>query len=175
MMLIAIVPAVLIRIPFTRVELDFPKSGDYGLTIPVLLFAISALIAVQLPGPSRKNTISWIIVGVILAATSLAVLASYPNRITWGTRVISWHADMDMFLAVPVIAFGFLVAGLNRIRLAVFAVVVQCLVTALILSRQEWGDWVAPYLVSVSVVVYLLWRMRTLPRPFPRTPSCRTE
>jgi hypothetical protein len=163
LMLMAIVPVVLIRIPFTRVELDFPSSGDYGLTIPVQLFVISALIAVQLPGSDRKNMISWIIVGVIMAATSLAVLASYPNRTTWGTQVIYWRADIEMFLAVPVIAFGFLVAGLNRIRLTVFAGAVQCLVTGLILSKQEWGDWVAPYLVSVPVVVYLLKRASSLP------------
>ena len=174
LMLMAIVPVILMRIPFTRVEIDFPKSGDYGLTIPVLLFAISALIAVQLPGSSRKNKISWIIVGVFMASTSLAVLATYPNRTTWG-KEIYWRPDIEMFLAVPVIAFGFLVAGLNRIRLAVFAVMAQLLVTALILSRQEWGDWLAPYLVSVPVVVYLLKRVSSLPRALPCVPSRRNE
>jgi hypothetical protein len=170
LMLIAIVPVVLTRIPFTLGELDFPRSGDYGLTIPVKLFAISALIAVQLPGSSGKNRISWIIVGGILVATSLAVQATYPNRFTWGTRMISWRADMDMFLAVPVIAFGFLLAGLNRIRLAVLVVAVQGLVTALVLSRKEWADWIAPYLVAVPVAVYLVSRMRPLTEPIAGNP-----
>ena len=102
-------------------------------------------------------------VAVALAGTSLATLASYPHPFTLptalGGRTIAWLADIDMFFAVPLIATaGFLVPGLNRIRLAIIALVVQILVTALVLSRKEWADVMAPYLVSVPVAFYLIRR-----------------
>lgn len=161
--LIAIVPVILVRLPYSRAELGFPRSGDYGVTIPVQLFAISALIAVQLSRMCRKERNPWLIVGVTLAATSLATLVSYPHPFTLpaalGGRTIAWLADLDMFVAVPLLAIaGFLVPGLNRIRLAVFVVAAQLSVTALILSRKEWADLMAPYLVSVPVVFYLICR-----------------
>ena len=162
-LLMAIVPVLLVRLPFTRAELEIPLSGDYGMTIPVHLFAISSLIAVQLSRMCRKGRNPWLIVGVTLAATSLATLASYPHPFTLpaalGGRTIAWHADLDMFLAIPLVAIGgFLVPGMNRIRLTVFVVAAQLLITALILSRKEWADLIAPYLVSVPVLLYLMRR-----------------
>jgi len=161
--LMAIVPVILVRLPYSRAELKFPRSGDYGLTIPVLLFAIAALIAVRLSRICRKDRNRWLIVGVILAGTSLATLASYPNPFmlpaALGGRTIAWHADLDMFVALPLLAIaGFLVPGLNRIRFAVFVVAAQLSVTALVLSRKEWADLLAPYLVLVPVVLYLMRR-----------------
>lgn len=161
--LMAIVPTMLVRLPHSRAELKFPRSGDYGMTIPVQLFAISALTSLLLSRMYREQRNRWLIVGVTLAGTSLATLASYPHPFTLpaalGGRTIAWHADLDMFVAVPVLAIGgFLMPGLNRIRLAVFVAAAQLSVTALILSRKEWADLVAPYLVSVSVAVYLLRR-----------------
>ncbi len=160
LLLVAIVPVILVRLPYSRAELDVPASGDYGMTVPVLLFAISALIAVQLSRMCRKESNRWLIVGVSLAGTSLATLASYPHPFTLpaalGGRTIAWHADLDMFVAVPLLAIaGFLVPGLNRIRFALFVAAVQLSVTALILSRKEWADLMAPYLVSGPVVIYL--------------------
>ena len=161
--LMAIAPAILVRLPYSRIELNFPRNGDYGTTIPVQLFAISALIAVELSRMCRKERNPWLIVGVTLAATSLATLASYPHPFTLpdslGGRTIGWHADVDMFVAIPLIAVaGFLVPGLNRIRLAIFVVGAQLLITILILTRKEWADLIAPYLISVPVVIYLIRR-----------------
>jgi hypothetical protein len=111
----------------------------------------------------RKESNRGLIVGVSLAGTSLATLASYPHPFTLpaalGGRTIAWHADLDMFVAVPLLAIaGFLVPGLNRIRFALFVAAVQLSVTALILSRKEWADLMAPYLVSGPVVIYLMRR-----------------
>jgi hypothetical protein len=180
LLLMAIIPVILVRLPFSRAELDIPASGNFGITIPVLLFAISALISVQLSRMCRKERNRWLIVGVTLAGTSLATLVSYPDPFTLpatlGGRTIAWRADWDMFFAIPLLAIsGFLLPGLNRIRFAVSVVVVQLLIIALILSRKEWADVIAPYLVSVPVVLYLMRCFKSASVALPDDPIAPPE
>lgn len=79
-----------------------------GALIAIILVSLLAGIVVQVRG-TKKTRYDFLIVGATAAFGAYFASETFPGSSVFGT-ITSWGPEIDGFLLIPGIAFGFIVA-----------------------------------------------------------------
>lgn len=101
----AMLPVVLLRASLTPEQLRLPDSGDFGSTLPTMLFALASLLALQHARQNRRHALAWLVFAGTLALSSAAAQVHFHHYLFRGLELRP-RGDFDLLWVIPMLALA---------------------------------------------------------------------
>jgi hypothetical protein len=157
--LVLSVPVLVLRAQFTAADLVIPRRGDFSAAIPILLYALAALMAFELGLRARADAWRWWLLAGVLLALSIDAEFHLHRLVEYGRRAGQLRNDLALLWALPVLTAAlFAIPALRKSWVLLAAGGLFALAVASTGHPPDALTVIAlPYLTSFGVFFLISW------------------
>jgi hypothetical protein len=147
------VPVMILRLQFTAEDLVIPRRGEFGASIPVLIYLVGAFAALRGAARRRTNAVPWVLLACVFVLLSLDTQCHLHRYFSeWARR-----SDVGLLWGLPLLA-GLLMLICERYRLSIaLAAIVAFTLSAFSVSVADpTPSLLLPYAVSFASTICTL-------------------